>query len=235
MKTKLTLLASSAAVALCLATPANAASNWYVSVFGGAGWQGDNSFAAVTPAGTDVFTFTNDNDVGFVVGGAVGLSLGNVAPGLRVEAEVAYRENNANGAWTSDITTITGIDNGLHDYDHSSFSVMANAWYDFDLGDVKPYVGGGIGWADAQADGSYTGDQTAAFEFEEDGFAWQLGAGVRFDISPNMGLGVGYRYFRGPDIVIRSPGFITSTFDNDASGEIETENHSVLVDLTFGL
>ena len=106
--------------------------------------------------------------------------------------------------------------------------MLANVWYDFDIGGVKPYVGGGIGWANAQADGSIAGGTTAAFDFEEDGFAWQIGAGVNFDIAPSMKLGLGYRYFVGPDVPV-------ALSSSTATGDLDNENHTALVNLTFGM
>lgn len=229
MKTKLTLLASSAIALLAASAPAQAASGWYVSVFGGANWSDDHSISAATAPtiSADTLSWTADGDAGFVVGGAVGLNLNQVAPGLRAEVEVAYRQNNFNGLWST-FTVTLGASSGTIDYDFSNFSVLANVWYDFDLGGVKPYVGGGIGWANAQADGGIAGGTTAAFDFEEDGFAWQIGAGINFDISPNMKLGVGYRYFVGPDVAV-------ALSSSTATGDLDNENHTALINLTYGM
>lgn len=232
MKTRLTLLASTTLAALAIAAPAQAAgSGWYVNISGGATWlTDDDGFVAVN--GNDTLTFLPDSDTGFIVSGAIGYSLTNVMQGLRVEVEAAYRQNQVDGAWVSDTNnaTLGGADSGLLDYDHSTFSVMANAWYDFDVGGVSPYVGGGIGWADTDLDGAYIGGSIPAISLSDDGFAWQLGAGVNFGISPNMKLGVGYRYFEGPEVTVLAP-FSTNT----ASSDVESQNHSALVSLTIGM
>jgi opacity protein-like surface antigen len=228
MKTKIALLASTAIAACALAAPVQAA-GWYVSVLGGGNWNDDHSFFAATDTtiSADTLSWSSDNDTGFVVGGAVGMSFSNVASGLRAEVEVAYRQSNADGAWTT-FTSIGGVSSGLLDYDFSNFSVLANAWYDFDIGGFKPYIGGGLGWAHAEADGDFTTGIPGPFEFEDDGFAWQLGAGINFDISPNVKLGVGYRYFDGPDVAVSGP-------VSFATGDLDNENHSVLVNVTFGM
>jgi len=233
MKTKAILLASSAVAALSLAAPAQAAGNWYVSVFGGANWSEDHSFSVATSTTTsaDTLTWSTDSDTGWIVGGAVGLSLAQLAPGLRVELEASYRENSVDGLWASNITTPTVVSSGALDIDHSTFAVMANAWYDFTIVGVNPYIGGGIGWAETELEGTYLGAFPAAvpFSFEDSGFAWQAGAGIKFDISPNMKLGVGYRYFDGPEVTVIAPG------TNTATAEVDNENHTVLVDLTFNM
>lgn len=233
MKTRAILLASSAVAALSLAAPAEAAGTFYVNVFGGANWSEDHSFRAVTSTTTsaDTLTWSTDSDTGFIVGGAVGMSLNQFMEGLRVEVEVAYRENSVDGIWTSNTTTPTFVSSGALDIDHSTFSVLANVWYDFQLAGVNPYLGGGIGWADTEIDGNYLGTGLAGpFSFSDDGFAWQLGAGVRFDVSPNMKLGVGYRYFDGPEVTVGSINAL-----NSATAEVDNENHSVIVDLTIAM
>ena len=234
MKTKLTLLASTAAAALALAVPAQAAGNFYVGVFGGANWVKDHSFSvATTPtASADTLSWATDGDSGWIVGGAVGMSLNQLMGGLRAEVEVAYRENQVDGLWVSNVTTPTTVSSGALDIDHSTFSVMANLWYDFDVGGISPYIGGGIGWAETELEGAYLGGAVspAPFSFSDSGFAWQLGAGVNFDVSPNIKLGVGYRYFEGPDVTV---GAVNAA--NSATADVDSENHSAIVSLTFGM
>ena len=232
MKTKLALLATTALAALAIATPANAAgSGWYVSLTGGANWLNDNDF--VTASAPDTFLFNSESETGYVIAGAVGYSLANVAPGLRVEAEVAYRQNQVDGIWASDnvITDPTGTDSGVLDFDHSTLSVLANVWYDFDMGGVRPYVGGGIGWADTDVDGTFLGGSVPAFNVGDNGFAWQLGAGVNFQVAPNVQLGVGYRYFAGPETTISAP----EPANNVLTGDLDSDNHSAVATLTFGM
>ena len=224
MRTKTILLASGAVAALSLAAPAHAAGNFYVTAFGGANWLNDEAFVAFTTPST-TFAFAGDADTGFIVGGAVGMSLNQMFAGLRGEVEVAYRQQDVDGAWLS--ATTGGTTSGALNYDQSTFSIMANLWYDFAVGGVRPYVGGGIGWARTEVDGNF--GPTLPFDLDDSGFAWQLGAGVNFDISPNMMLGVGYRYFDGPEVTIGAPFPLT----NPLTGDLESENHSAIVSLTF--
>jgi opacity protein-like surface antigen len=234
MKTKAILLASSAVAALSLTAPAQAAGNWYVSVFGGANWSDDHRIAAATStsASADTLSWVADSDTGFIVGGAVGYGLTQLAPGLRVEVEAAYRENQVDGLWQTNVTTPTVVSTGNMGYDFSTFSVMANLWYDFPIAGVTPYVGGGIGWARTDADVDFIGGTTVSIDYDDSGFAWQLGAGIDFDVSPNMKLGVGYRYFQGPDVTI--PG----TFGGGgsvAAGDLDSEHHSAIVNLRVAM
>ena len=110
---------------------------------------------------------------------------------------------------------------------------MANAWYDLEIGGLSPYVGGGIGWARSQADGSY-GNGVPVFNWQESGFAWQLGAGVNFNIAPQTTMGIGYRFFQSRQISVVSPSTLSSG-PNDSRGEVDSGNHSVIVDVSYRL
>jgi opacity protein-like surface antigen len=226
MKTKLTLLASTTLALLAASAPAQAGNGWYVSLTGGANWQTDEGFSASTAA-FDTLTISPDSDAGWIIGGAVGLSLNNMVQGLRVEAEVAYRQNSIDGVWAS---TATAPDAGTLDYEHSTLSVLANVWYDFALGDVHPYIGGGLGWAESELDGRFVGGGLPVIDHSDNGFAWQLGAGVNFDISPNVQLGLGYRYLEAPEVNLGAPLAI-----NGASGDVESQNHAAVATLIFGM
>lgn len=236
MISRKTLLASVAVAAATLAAaPSASAGNWYVNVAGGANWLGDNAFSDVTSTTSQTTTldFANDPNIGFVLSAAVGMHLNNVLQGLRVEGELAYRENDVDAQWVSSITSATidalASDSGVAQYQHNAFSIMANVWYDFQVAGLKPYVGGGIGWADVEADGVYQG-KTAGQSFSESGFAWQLGGGLHLPIDEKLTLGIGYRYFSGPDITIPAPSEV-----NPLAGSVDTETHSVTVGLTVGL
>lgn len=242
MKTKLALLATTALAALAIATPASAA-GWYLNISGGANWLNDSQFANLAADTVndvndefDAFDFNNNPDMGYVISGAVGYSLAGLMPGLRVEAEVGYRQNKVDGLWSTTNDTNGDnagptADNGTLDYDHTTLSVLANVWYDFDLASVKPYIGGGIGWADVEVDGSYIGGTVPAFSYSDSGFAWQIGGGVNFQVAPSIQLGVGYRYMEGPEVTVLPP-FNT---ENIASGVVDSNNHSGVVSLTFGM
>jgi len=232
MHTKRVLLATSALALLAGAGEAQA-DGLYISVFGGANWQGDSSGFT---ADTTTESFHINPDTGFVLGGVVGAKLTNWAEGLRGELEVSYRRNDLHGVWT----TSTGETGGLIDGNASTFAVMANVWYDFDFGwKIKPYVGAGAGWGRAKADGqaitTFTDTTSTAtgvfntFDVSDSGFAWQLGLGFNYEAAPGVDVGLGYRYFQGPEF--------SSFFDgkNGFYGRLENQNHSVMVNLTVDI
>lgn len=235
MRMKQVLLASSALAVIAGAQQAQAASDMYVSVFGGANFAQEQSQSFYS--GSESYRW--DPDTGFVIGGVVGTRLTNWAKGLRVELEAAYRRNDVAGVWT----TSTGYTGGFLEGNMSTFSIMANAWYDIDIGSkVRPYIGGGIGWARARSEGvavetfSYSTPTTfstrGSGQNEHSGFAWQLGLGFNYEVAPDVDVGIGYRYFVGPNVDDGGEGLFGFIGDNT---KIDNENHAVQVNLTIGI
>jgi opacity protein-like surface antigen len=77
-------------------------------------------------------------------------------------------------------------------------AILSNLKARYPEGRVHPYVGFGVGYSYFQV-----GDMTARgaggsviLPGESQGaFCWQLLAGLDFDITPNFGVGIGYKYF----------------------------------------
>lgn len=227
MHMKRLLLASSALASLSAMSSAQAAGDIYISVFGGANWQSDSS--AATSGGT--ITQSVDPDTGFVVGGAIGTRLTNWLNGLRAEVEVSYRRNDLGGNWY-----YTAVNTGPIEANISTFAIMANALYDFNLGwNVRPHIGGGVGWGRMQADGAFV-SYTSTFAMTEAGFAWQLIGGFNYEVSPGVDVGINYRYFRGQDFACFASGNSCGNSvveNNGGTAELENENHSVLLNLSI--
>lgn len=229
MRMKQVWLATAAVAALATVQQAQA-DGMYVSVFGGANFQKDNSHFATAAYFSGSEAHNTDPDTGFVIGAAIGTGLDNWVKGLRVELEASYRRNDVGGNWRTGIfsgfyTTTGGIDANA-----STFALMANVAYDIDVGlKVKPYVLGGAGWARTRFEGVefFTGGSTnTSFDVENTGFAWQLGAGFNYEVAPGVDVGLGYRYFDGPN---------TSYFAGKNISPIDHDNtnHSVMVNLTI--
>lgn len=208
-----TLLAASA-----LTAPAYAG-EFYFSTFGGANWKtdyastGGDSSLVITP------------EVGYVVGGALGGQVDPV-PGLRAELELSYRSNSLDGLWDgcSDFPV-----NG-HD---STFAAMGNLVYDLPgVWGIKPYALAGVGYAARRISFSPTPDSwgTDGFGTERQGFAWQVGGGLDYEVSPGIVAGLGYRFFQGVAIN-REVGYGKNETFLEANGD----NHSVLATIRFAL
>ena len=237
MRMKRVLLASTALAVFAGAGQAQAGDDLYLSVLGGANFLSDSSFSTTDGGGEcggETCSFATDADTGFAIGGAIGTRLDKWVKNLRVEMEASYRRNDIGGLFTED----GGETAGFIDGNMSTFAVMANAWYDIDVGHkVRPYVGGGVGWGRMNGDAQFVettcggGECGLGTETETDsnsGFAWQLGLGINYEVMPDVDVGIGYRYFVGP----RFDDFFDAFDDN---GRVETHNHAVQINLTIGI
>ena len=161
------------ASAVCLVSfggSAFAAEGFYVS-----GFLGVNVLSDADIGGGFELTF----DPGATLSGAVGYG---ITPNVRVEGEIAIRSNDI------DEVCLGSLCGPISD-SMSALSLMANGFYDFDLGSGwRPYLGGGIGFAVVTLD-------IIGFDDDDTVFAAQLGGGVGFDISEQMVLTLDYRLF----------------------------------------
>lgn len=228
MRLKSVLLGSAALLALGTLQSATAeAGNMYFSVLGGADWS--NADVKVAGSFTTVpFTGHATASTGFVLGGALGYDLsGAVTPGLRIEAEVAKRQDYEHGQGH----TGAYAQHGDLDFQSETWSVMANIWYDVDTGTRwSPYLGGGAGWAQSKVGGHMVGATATTLAItghgENSGFAWQLGVGLDCAIKPGVTVGLGYRYFHAPDVgpfehFINGGNFIDVGTVNEVHGDAE--------------
>ena len=159
-------------------------------------------------------------DDAYVLGGALGYGLA-FGPGggrLRLEANVSWRENDV------DELEVEGFD-VEGDGEAGAVVGLANVYYDLDLGiPLRPYVGGGIGAARVNVDA----DAGGLLDVDDEGwaFAWDLAAGLGYEVADGLELTGGYRYLRieGTD------------FDVDGGGELDVDNyasHEVLLGLRY--
>lgn len=152
-------------------TPSAFARDTYVGAYGGGNW--DDVIEA---------PFVSDNP-GIVIGGVLGTSIPSV-PGLYVEADVSFRQNEVDlfgGALTAD---------------HDTFALLGNVVYavDVGLGSVKPYGLLGVGYGHTEA----TFENITVLNLSSAGFAWQAGAGVMTPLADGVTIGAGYRFLMGP-------------------------------------
>jgi opacity protein-like surface antigen len=183
---KLAILAALASTAL--ATPAVARDHSvYVGLEGGVMWVEDTPFK-ITDNVTNP-SFTLDHKTGWDVDGIAGYDFGPV----RIEAELGYKRASIDAANTLDtVYAASGHANVL--------SLMGNVLFDFgDENGLSGYAGGGVGMARATYDLSapvlrpYTG--ITNLHDSDSKLAFQGILGVRYAVSPNLDLGLKYRFF----------------------------------------
>ncbi|MDB5411503.1 MAG: hypothetical protein JWL84_6415 [Rhodospirillales bacterium] len=189
IRTALGLSLAAATSILCV--PAQAQTNsdygmqrekgWYVGAGLGANFQEDNHFALGASN-----TQYNWGPVGIA---SVGYAFGN---SLRLEIEPGYRYN--------DVDKISGT--GAGGGRSQIFSTMGNVLWDFNqlqlMGiPLVPHVGAGVGWAHIwDQEGPHGGLQVKG---QSDAVAYQAIGGVEYGLTPQLKLGVDYRYFVSQD------------------------------------
>ncbi|HLG87904.1 MAG TPA: OmpA family protein [Alphaproteobacteria bacterium] len=178
--------------------------SWYVSGSGGWNWQqhprllvpGTGPNAVAQPFIRGSVPAKPDYDSSYVgllsFGRSFGSTFGDWMNGFRVELEAGYRDGK--------IHAIDSLGNAVG---HSQvWSGMVNGLYDLNLGPyingigLKPYIGIGIGAADDQNRNihlSYSPGPVSSAS--RTAFAYQGIAGVGYAVTPNLTLGVEYRYF----------------------------------------
>lgn len=163
----------------------------------GAGYMKVTDAKAFDPAGNAAITSEISYDAGYSVGGAIGYDLG---VNTRVELEVAYRHSDTDSLSTTAISD-------KYESDISIWSLLANVFYDIELPHgFKPYLGGGVGVAFVdlkQGDLIRWGSQRlhgATNASSDTVFAYAVGGGVAYTVTPKVCIDAGYRYFATNDI-----------------------------------
>lgn len=196
MKKTLSLLAV-VAIAGMMSTPAQAADQ-YMSIAGGVSWMNEA-----------------DLDSGITGTAAIGCDYGDT----RLEAEMGYQNGSLEtSAYDNDFRSIA-MDVANLDVDVNIYSLMANGYYDIDLGGIDLYAMAGVGVAQVSVDvndGWYKDDETT--------LAYQFGAGLAAPISDGVMLDAKYRYFTTTEF---------DMFGGGSNGQISS--HSALLGLRVNL
>jgi opacity protein-like surface antigen len=193
---------------------------WYVSVFGGWSHAKDESGSFTYSSAT--YYFDLELDDGFTAGIAVGAQINEW---LRGEVELSGNWHDAEG-FADDSAPPTSY---ILDGDETALFALANLWLEvpIGLGPLRPYAGGGVGFGRLDLDIETSGGSTL-FDDADWGFAWQLGAGVAFDVSESIAIDVGYRYKRIENVDIELPDVVGGDVEKDY------KSHNFLVGLRFG-
>ena len=154
----------------------------------------------------------------FVFGGAVGYRF----PWVRLEL---------NGSWRKfdvDQVKASGFGSSGGDGDASAAVGLVNLYLDPSVDwPVRPFIGG-VGGAYVSVD---TGDDSPIEVDDEAGaFAWNLMAGLSYNVTPAVTLSAGYRYLRleGTDFSASLAGVDTGDVDVD-----DVVSHEVVVGLRY--
>jgi opacity protein-like surface antigen len=192
--------------------------------------DGNNPFVC-SDASCAPGTGTELNDAGNspVIQGGIGWRF---SPNFRIDGTLGYRgfyelddKDGVPSSYKADIT---------------SWALMANAYYDFNLSWGKPYVGVGLGVAVNEIDKiTNTVDLPGGATFTLPGgtttdMAWSIMAGVTFQLSSTMSLDVGYRYIDLGKIESDAGNATTTGFFIPVSGLTgNLRAHELMVGLRF--
>ena len=193
----------------------------YIGLFGG--WADLNDLVTRGEIGSGIYM----EDGGYVFGATLGQIQGR---NLRTELEVSYRNININGMRLDGNvpSQVVGV-NG----DFGALAGMLNAYWEFvDFGsaNIKPYIGGGVGFALARPDLIQADGSEAVINDSESSFAWQYMAGLNYKASPILDAFVEYRYFAADSFRLDTEIPEVAGFGN-GSGPFDYRSSAVL----FGL
>jgi opacity protein-like surface antigen len=197
----------SAVLVLCLATfllftsvstaPAAEAGPFYIGVFGGYVMPDDLK----KENGESV-------DLSLKSSWAIGAKVGYIFPQVKwLAAELEYF-----------YLAKQDLDQSGYDGDFSANNVMANLLVRYPQGKIHPYAGIGIGWSWATLKATST---SGSIDESANAFAWQILAGVNFEITPQWSADLGYRYF-------------SSKYEMGPDKEgVTTKNHMILLGINY--
>jgi OmpA-OmpF porin, OOP family len=198
---RLSVMAAIAGVASFEATVARAQElpGPYIGL--GVGPQWLEGLSANGPFGGTTSLNYNVGPVGTVAGG---YALGN---GFRAELEFGYRHSEAkNITVPSGATLPTSLNLKTN---AGAYSYMANGLYDFRLlAPWSAYIGAGVGAADVRIN-------NVGHDF---GFAYQAMTGVEYGLTPQMKLGLGYKFLGTEGLKLSSNPFFNAhpSYDDHA-------------------
>ncbi len=238
MKKSLSLLAAFL-VAGMWSAPVQAADH-YVSGMAGISWFQDAEIQRVYHEEGDYDNYKEEMgfDSGLTLAGAIGCDYGST----RLEAEIGYQKNDVDGftsSWDGNGESEYAVENGKA----TVLSLMANGYYDIDLGGVELYAMAGVGVAqvnlqwDDYENVPYDGrsDFDTNYEVNEVAFAYQLGAGLAIPVSDGVMIDARYRYFATTDFSFGDDRDELGNYYPDQSYNMNLSSHSALLGLRVNL
>lgn len=212
-------LAVATAGALSLSAAPARAGDFYTAGFAGAVFA-DEADADATVLTTEL-KGDQSFDPGFVIGGAGGYKFDF---GVRLEGEIAHRRNG--------FDDFSGIPTGG---DLGATSLMANIWYEFDTGTaLHPFIGGGLGAAIVDVD-DFTFGAAALRSDSQTAFAYQVGAGLAYDLSDNVTLTAEYRFFVAEDVDVNDVIEIVDTVPLGVRDKFDYQAHAFMLGIRYRL
>jgi len=171
-------------------------------------------------------TVNSDFDDGYGLGVALGSRMGPAGGNTRwrVEGEISYRNNDIDKHRLNGGAPLAGSDGEL-----TSTALMVNALIEFgNPGSVMPYLGGGAGLAQVKAKDFGVNAIPNVLDDDDTVFAYQLIAGVGWNVNPSTEIFAEYRWFATDDPDVR-----TSGATGRVKTSIEYQTNNILAGVRF--
>lgn len=185
---------------LAIAGSANAAdmSKWYAQADVGYGWSTDAKFKNSSDGQAGTTLDGNLNEIGKSASYTLGVGY-YVRDNIRVGLAYSYR----GGFEINDVDSVTPTTSFKGDITSQAF--MATSAYEWKFSNFTPYVGVGLGMASNKVKSFSAYDSVGAASASlsggtETSFAYELMAGIGYDITPKWTVDAGYNYVDLGDI-----------------------------------
>jgi OmpA-OmpF porin, OOP family len=147
--------------------------------------------------------------------------------GLRPEINLRLAENDVKALFVN--SGPGSAPTSLNSSSLRTMSLMANVWYDVDLGNWAPYFGGGVGMQNSELEITTS---TSRRKADDDTLAYQVGAGLAYWFGNQTALSLDYRFVTSED-----PEF-SNTLSNglrvDQEGEYKAQQIGASFRYSFG-
>ncbi len=168
------------------------------------GFYVKGSLKYVMPSDPEVASMNLENDNGYGLGAAVGMTFGQ----FRIEGEIATQKTDLDSIGVVGDNTNVGIGSG----DVRMTTYMVNGYFDIPVNDSFGfYVTAGLGY----------GTTTISIEQidgDDSGFAWKGGAGVFYSFTPNLTMDIGWEYVTMDDADLDVD--VTDLYTNNISASL---------------
>lgn len=179
--------------------------HFYFGLKAGAALGGDTEIGANygTPANVVV---SSSYQLGYTYGVAVGYDFGQAFGmfGARLEVEVGSTRVKAKSHQMPGVASLSGNDAGGA---IQTIYGVASGFLDLHAGPFKPYLGAGVGYARTEFDelhGMVAGAVQPITDTAGHSVAWQVGAGLGYELEEGVSLDFGYRFMGTQPIRVNS-------------------------------
>ncbi len=202
---------------------------WYVSMFGGLSVPETVESRFVYTTGPTPYTSRKKHKDGFIVGLSAGTCV--FTDSLRSEIEFAFA--NHQGRSINNFNPAVGAFGGGLNGGLDSYTILGNLWYDiYTNTDFTPFIGGGVGVGIVDSNLRVTGGIPGVFNDTDVGFAFQAGAGFKYDVAPNIDLELSYRFRGIIDFDLSQTNTAGAPFWGDLNG-LDLFSHNIMGGITI--